>query len=286
MLSETIRKRVAVISMISRHLVAGLLVTLTSASALAENYYFAVQPVLPRDQIEKNYQPLMKYLSNKTGHIFTVKSYRNFLTYWARMQKARDMDFVLDAAHFTDYRVQQKDYRVLAKFPDTVSFTVVTGEESFVFEMEELISKKIATMASPGMGAIRLIGMFPNPVRLPFYIEANNSVDAVNKVMEGYVDAAIIPSPLVGNFEGLNTVVSTDPVPHMALSASPKVPDEVAQAVRQALIEAKNTPEGQKMLEEMNIEYFEGADNQTYAGYADLLEGTFGYYSKVQAASK
>ncbi len=260
-----------------RHLLLFLMLGVISTKALAENYSFAIQPVLPPAQLEKNYRPLMNYLSNSTGHTFSVKTYRNFLTYWARMQKAKDMDFILDAAHFTDYRVQRKNYKVLAKFPDTVSFTVVTGEDNFVFEMDELISKRIATMASPGMGAVRLISMFPNPVRLPFYIEANNSVDAVTKVLEGYVDAAIIPSPLVGNYESLNTVVSTEPVPHMALSASPDVPDEVADAVKQALIEAKNTPAGQKMLEDMNIEYFEDADAKMYAGYADLLDGTFGY---------
>ena len=151
-----------------RHVILALLLFMSSGAAIAANYFLAIQPVLPADQIEKNYQPLVKYLSNKTGHIFTVKSYRNFLTYWTRMQKAEDMHFILDAAHFTDYRVQRKNYKVLAKFPDTVSFTVVTSEENFVFEMEELISKRIATMAAPGMGAVRLNSMFQNPVRLPF----------------------------------------------------------------------------------------------------------------------
>lgn len=269
-----------------QRLIILLLFMSPAAAALAENYYLSIQPVLPRDQIVKNYQPLVEYLSNKTGHVFTVKAYRNFLTYWARMQKAEDMHFVLDGAHFTDYRVQQKGYRVLAKFPDTVSFTVITNEDNFVFDMDELISKRIATMASPGMGAIRLIGMFPNPVRLPFYIEADDSVDAVNKVLEGYVDAAIIPSPLVGNYENLNTVVSTEPTPHMAMSASPDVPEDVALAVKRALLEARNTPAGKKMLEQMNIEYFEDADAQMYTGYADLLEGTFGYFPKVHTATK
>ncbi|MGD8934423.1 MAG: PhnD/SsuA/transferrin family substrate-binding protein, partial [Gammaproteobacteria bacterium] len=194
-----------------------------------------------------------------------------------RMQKAKDMHFILDAAHFTDFRVQRKNYRVLVKLPDTVSFTVVTGEENFVFEMDELISKRIATMAAPGMGAVRLSSMFPNPVRLPFIIEANNSVDAVNKVIHGDVDAAIIPSPLVGNYTNLNSVVSTDPVPHMALSASPEVPDDVALAVKQALLDAPDTPQGKKMLADMNIEYFEDASAEVYAGYADLLDGVFGY---------
>ena len=260
-----------------RQLMFAILLFVITGVSSAANYFLSVQPVLPSDQIQHNYKPLAKYLSEKTGHTISIKSYRNFLTYWARMQKARDMHFILDAAHFTDYRVQHKNYRVLAKFPDTVTFTVVTGEANFIFEMEELISKRIATMASPGMGAVRLNSMFPNPVRLPFCIEASDSVDAVNRVLEGSVDAAIIPSPLVGNYENLNSVVSTDPVPHMAFSASPEVPDEVVLAVKHALLDAIKTPAGKKMLEQMNIEYFEDADAELYAGYAVLLEGIFGY---------
>lgn len=260
-----------------RQSIFAVLLFIISGALSAANYFLCIQPVLPPDQVKQNYAPLSKYLTEKTGHTFSIKTYRNFLTYWARMQKATDMHFILDAAHFTDYRVQRKDYSVLVKLPDTVSFTVVTGEENFVFEMEELISKKIATMASPGMGAVRLNGMFPNPVRLPFYIEASDSVDAVEMVVDGHVDAAIIPSPLVGNYESLNSVVSTEPVPHMAMSASPEIPDQVAQAVKQALLDAAKTPEGKKMLETMRIEYFEDADAGVYAGYGKLLEDVFGY---------
>jgi phosphonate transport system substrate-binding protein len=260
-----------------RQILLASLLSITSGASSAAHYLLSVQPVLPADQVRQSYAPLASYLSAKTGHTFSIKTYRNFLTYWARMQKAKDMHFILDAAHFTDFRVQRKNYRVLVKLPDTVSFTVVTGEENFIFEMDELISRKIATMAAPGMGAVRLSSMFPNPVRLPFYVEASNSVDAVNKVLDGAVDAAIIPSPLVGNYANLNSVISTDPVPHMALSASPEVPDEVSLAVKQALLDAANTPEGKKMLADMNIEYFEDATEEVYAGYAELLDGVFGY---------
>jgi len=268
---------VSIMGLKFRLVLYSVFLSVVSSSSVAGNYYFSVQPVIPRDQIQHNYQPLADYLSEKTGHTFSIRTYRNFLTYWARMQKARDMHFVLDAAHFTDYRVQRKNYTVLAKFPDTVSFTVVTGEENFIFEMDELISRKIATMPSPGLGAVRLCNMFPNPVRLPFLIEASDSVDAVQMVLDGNVDAAIIPSPLVGNYENLNSVISTEPVPHMAVSASPEVPDEVAVAVKQALVQAINTPEGKKMLEKMRIEYFEDASDEVYAGFAELLDGVFGY---------
>ena len=243
----------------------------------AEKYNLAVQPILPAKDIQASYLPLANYLSEQTGHEFTIVSYREFLSYWVRMKKGKDMHFILDAAHFTDYRIQRKGYKALVKLPDTVSFTVVTNEDNFIFDMEELISKKIATMPSPGLGAIRLHEMFPNPVRLPFFIQVSNSVDAVNKVLDGSVDAAIIPTPLVNSFDTLNSVIATEPVPHMALSSSPEVPDTVNKAVIQALLNAPNTEKGKAMLSEMNIETFQDANTETYAGYADLLEGVFGY---------
>ncbi len=256
-----------------------LSLSIFSGNIVAETYTLAVQPVLPAKQIEKNYKPLTDYLSEKTGHTFVIQSYRNFLTYWIKMKKKKgnDMDFILDAAHFTDFRVQRKDYKVLVKMLDTVSFTVVTNEDNFVFEMEELIAKKIATMPSPGLSAVRLNEMFPNPMRIPLYIQANDSVDAVNKVLDGTVAAAIIPSPLVGNYDALYSVISTEPVPHMALSAAPTVPDKVIQKVKIALLQATETPDGQKMLGDLKIAGFENANAEIYAGYANLLDGVFGY---------
>lgn len=250
---------------------------LNSAILLAKEYKLVVQPVLPQEDIRKNYQPLADYLTKLTGHKFVIKTHKNFFTYWERMKKGKDFDFVLDAAHFTDFRVQRQNYTVLVKFPDTVSFTVVTGEDNLIFDMEELISKKIATMPSPGLGAIRLNAMFPNPVRLPFFVQVPNSNEAAQKVLDQEVDAAIIPTPLVSLYSDLNTVLSTEPVPHMALSASPNVGPKVAEKVKQALVNAHKTQTGKAMLSQLNLETFEPATNSVYQGYAELLEGVFGY---------
>lgn len=254
-----------------------LVMSTFAVRSLAADYNLVVQPVLPEADILKNYQPLANYLSQLTGEHFHVSAHRDYLTYWERMKRGKGFDFVLDAAHFTDFRVQRKHFKVLAKFPDTVTFTVITGEDNLVFDMQELISKKIATMPSPGLGAIRLNDMFPNPVRLPFFIQVHNATEAGSKVVDGSVDAAIVPTPLVGSFEGVNSIVTTDPVPHMGFSASPEIPDVLANKVQQALVNAVNTADGKKMLADLNIERFEPASNKDYAGYAALLDGVFGY---------
>ena len=63
----------------------------------------------------------------------------------------------------------------------------------------------------------------------------------------------------------------------MALSASTEVPTEIVEKIRTALLTAETTPEGQKMLAAINLTKFEAADNATYDGYSELLEGVFGY---------
>lgn len=251
--------------------------TLTSAA----EYMLAIQPILPQEELKKSYKPLSDYLSKATGQKITITTQRNFVFYWHKMRKGKKgFDLVLDAAHFTDYRVQNLGYTVLAKLPDTVSFSIVTKEDNFIIDVEELTNKRIATMPSPSLGAARLEELFPNPMRLPNYVWELNTKDAVESVLSGKVDAAIIPTRLASTFEGLNTVMTTEPVPHMAMSASPDVPAEIADKIRQALIKADSTASGKKMLSGLKVDKFEAADNASYAGYAELLQGVYGYESK------
>lgn len=49
----------------------------TSASQAAE-YTLAIQPILPHDELKKNFQPLADYLSKATGHKITITTQRNF----------------------------------------------------------------------------------------------------------------------------------------------------------------------------------------------------------------
>ena len=103
----------------------------TSASQAAE-YTLAIQPILPQEELKKNFQPLADYLSKATGHKITITTQRNFVFYWHKMRKGKKgFDLVMDATHFTGYRIQNLGYTVLAKLPDTVSFSAVTHEDNF-----------------------------------------------------------------------------------------------------------------------------------------------------------
>lgn len=247
------------------------------ADVSAEEYTLSIQPILSRDAVMKSYQPLADYLSKQTGHKIKIKAYRNFFTYWQKMKNMEEFDFVLDAAHFTDYRIRTNDYSVLAKIPNSVSFSLVTSDDVLIFDIDELVLKKIASMTSPGLGGIRLYEIFGNPTRLPIQVTVNDSSEAVNAIVEGKAVAAIIPTPLVNNYDFLNTVMTTKSVPHMAFSASPKVPDIVKRDVKRALINASFSKDGQQMLNKMKLENFESTSYKEYEGYSSLLKDLFGY---------
>ena len=258
-----------------------------TANCQATEYSLAIQPTLPQEKLKENYQPLADYLSKVTGHTITISTQRNFLFYWTKMRKReKGFDLVLDAAHFTDFRIKTQGYTVLAKLPDSVSSSIVTREDNLLFDANDLIGLRVATMPSPSLGSLRLEQLFPNPMRMPHFVWETNTTVAVEKLLSGDVDAAIIPTRLASAYHNLNIVMTTELVPHMGLSASPDVPAEVAEKIRQALINAGAEDSGRIMLSKLKIDNFEAADNTSYDGYAKLLTGVFGYLQQNQKTTQ
>lgn len=253
-----------------------LVISLYTSAANAAEYTLAVHPVLPTNETRKVYQPLANYLGQKTGHNFTIVTNTNFLTHW-QTTKAGKYDLILDGPQFTGYRLVKRNYTVLAKFPDVVSYTLVAGENEMILEPKELIGKKVATTPSPALGALRLHRLFPNPLRQPAIVETDDSETAAEYVANGKAHAAIIPAAMVGNYPQLITVVNTEQLPAPALSASPEVEDIVKDAIRKALLDAENNDEGRKVLESLQIERFTTSDGSEYRPHAKLLEEMWEY---------
>ncbi|NOX42580.1 MAG: phosphate/phosphite/phosphonate ABC transporter substrate-binding protein [Gammaproteobacteria bacterium] len=254
-----------------------VLLSLFYTTSQAQSINFIFQPIFSPKRTALSYQILVDYLRETTGLDIKLVTAVNFPSYWETMKKGKEYDIIMDAAHFTEYRAKRQGYTILAKVPDTVSFSLVTGEEELVLDAEELIGRKIASMSSPGLGGIRLAQMFPNPLRQPIILEAANSLAAIENVKKGEAVAALIPTPMLNSVTGLNTVLTTEPVPHVGISASPNVSKEAQKAIKKALIDASKSKKGQKMLEKINFPAFVDANIKTYAGNAVLLDGVWGY---------
>ena len=262
--------------MLASKLILLLFLGACPALVLAGEYTLAIQPIQSPAKTRESYQPLADFLGKATGQTIKIETAINFVAYWQNMRKDK-YDLILDAAHFTDWRIKKKKFTPLAKITSVVSFTLVTHLDDPILEPSELIGKRVAVLSSPSMGAVRLAELFPNPMRQPVIVEVNNAEEAVKKIQDRQAFAAIIPSRMVGGFAFLNTIQSTAQVPHMALSASPRVPGDIQEKIRTALVHAKDTPEGREMLKALFLEAFEPASPGIYDGYAKLLKGVYGY---------
>ena len=236
----------------------------------------AIQPIQTAQTTAEFYQPLVEYLRASTGLDIELETSTNFLTYWTEMKQG-EYDLILDAAHFTDYRIREMDYIPLAKMPGEVSYTLVTHPDTFVFEPSELTGKAIASLASPSLGMVRMLEMFPNPLRQPRILEAQNTEKIIEMLDSGKAVAGIIPTPLLNNYPQFNVVVTTEPAPHVTFSASPELGNAERVAIQRALLAAADKESGRAMLDAIGFVPLERPDLETYAGYAELLSGIWGY---------
>ncbi len=253
----------------------------TGRANAEEPLVLIIQPILSAERTRQAFQPLADYLGRVTGRPCEIRTLPNFLAYWEVIRRNRGYHLVLDAAHFTDYRVQKLSFRVLAKIPDTVSYSLIVHESNPVFDPIELTGRTIASLGPPSIGAARLNSLFPNPSRQPIIVEVESAEEAMDLLLKHNVQAAVLPTPLVSQQMaqggGIYVVTTTEPIPHIALSAAPTVDAALVERIRTALLNADKTEEGRAMLKAINFPKFDPATPQMYAGHSNILKEYWGY---------
>jgi len=258
-------------------IIASMFGTLFSTPALSqEPLRMVIQPFQTEEKTREVYQPLVDYLQSVSGQKIDLVTYPNFISYWSTTQKADSYDIAFDAAHFVDYRNKNKDFTVLVRQPGLISISLIVPEDSLVFDAEELVGKKIATLGPPSIAAVRINEMFDNPTRQPAIIEGDNSSTVMAQLVNGEVDAAMLPTPIVSarmsGEGGISMVTTTDTIPGLAISVAPSVSANVRASIEKGLLEADKTAEGKKMLEKTKLNPFEKASNEDFQGYSELLD--------------
>jgi len=247
----------------------------------AEELVLAIQPILNETQTRKAFQPLCDYLANVTGQKCSIHTSPNFYAYWDLVRRGTGYNLAFDAAHFTDYRSEKHGFEVLAKVPDGVTYSLVTRPDALIIEAGELTGRRVATLGVPSIGAARLNAMFPNPSRQPVVQEIDDAVAGMKMLADKRVNAAIVPTPIVSQqmAQGGNymVVMTTEAIPHIALSASPSLSAGLRNQIRTALVQANKTPDGQAMLKLIGFERLDPATAAMYQGQAKILKAYWGY---------
>jgi phosphonate transport system substrate-binding protein len=262
-------------------LLALLWLAAITAHARAGDLVLGISPLLSEQETRRQFQPLCDYLAAAVQRPCRVETRPNFLTYWETMRRGRDFNLILDDAHFTAYRAEKMGYVVLAKIPNTITYSLAVPRAAALSDPSRLAGRRIATLGIPSMGAALLNSLFPQASKQPIPVEVNNAEEGLTLLRDGKVAATILPTPLVRqeivNGAPLRVLLSTAPIPHMGFSAAPDLDPALRQQIRQALLTAGKNPAGRALLAHLGIERFDPANATVYKDQARILQQYWGY---------
>jgi len=266
-------------SRIAALLVFGL--AFETARAEVSELVLGIAPLQSETEIRAQFQPLCEYLAAVALLPCRVGTRPNFITYWETIRKGKDFNLVLDEAHFTDYRVTKMKFTVLAKIPNTVTYSLIVPRTAKLNDPARLAGRRIATLGIPSMGAAQLNGLFTKPSKQPILVEVDNAAAGFALLRNGKIAAAVLPTPLVreeiDRGAPFRALLSTAPLPHMGFSSAPEISPELRLRLRQALLNAHKNDAGRVMLARIGTERFDPANATVYAGQGRILKEYWGY---------
>lgn len=250
----------------------------TADTLLAAEYNFAVEPTYTPERAREVYEPLISYLSKATGEQFKLVIARNYAFYWNDIRNRKDLHFVFDEAHFTDFRIQRFGYVPLVKSSIPSSYSLLSQEDVGEGNVQAFVARRLVTMPAPNLGFALMLEYFPNPMQQPDLRSlATSWRDTVEIVFAGEADAALVPTWLRDLYPNLIPIMTTREFPGPAVSASPDVPDEVKEKVKQALLVLHEDASLYEVLSELGMQQFVPATAAEYKGSEQMLKNFYGY---------
>jgi len=250
-----------------------------TATAEDEALILLMQP-LPREEMPaETFQPLADYVSALAGRACKINTPPNFPSYWEAVRRNR-YDLAFDAPHFADYRIRKFGFTALAKTPDTASYSLIMRDDARALDPSSLVGKRVAALSLTSIGTLRLNALFPNPYRQPVLVEVPKTEDGLVMLFTKRVEAAFLPTAGIGariDSRGAIVVLTTEPIPRLVLSASPRLARELTDKIRTGLLQARATDDGRTMLHAIGIDFLDAATNEEFANQSYVLRGYWGY---------
>lgn len=220
----------------------------------------------PRETPDKGaaqYGPLAEYMTKVIGEKVTYQQPKGWL-YYQRDMRADKYDIVFDGPHFMSWRMKQLGHTPVAMLPGKLVFFVITGKDSLVNNIDDLVNKPVCAIAPPNLSSLTVLAQMDNPVRQPVLIPGKGGMKGVyNRYMQGKCVAAIvrdkfflkkIPEKERANFK---IIYKSKPVPNQGITVSKRFSNEAIEKIKTALMEENTgtaptlkrfTPKASKML--------------------------------------
>lgn len=245
----------------------------------------------PRGALAKeteNYQPVADFLTQVTGRKVVYQHSKDWLSYARDMTQGK-FDIVFDGPHFNGWRMENLDHTPLVKLPEDFVFVVIVkADNKSIQNIKQLAGRRICAHAPPNLGTLTLLNQFDNPVRQPLITTVKGWDKSYNSLVAGQCVATVLP---IKNMEKMDkgknqtrVVFKSPAMPNQAISAGPRIPQEMQEKIRQALLSEDGRAATAKLRTAYAGKDFIPATRAEYIGQSVYIKDAL-YYSDATTTS-
>ena len=250
-----------------------------AATDAAPPLIFGVFPSMTAKQTVELYQPLARLMEKRLRRRVVIYSARDFKTFVERTRQG-DYDILLTAPHLAWLARQDAGYRPLLKYAQPVRGLLVVKSTSPYRVADDLRGQTIATPDAIAVVTLAVqADMAAHGLRRNVdyqTIEYGTHLNAVMQVIQGRAAAAMVglhPYRLLPDElrQQLRILIETAPLSSLMYLTHPRLRDQEANAIRNALLDFAATPEGKVFMQHGGYGGFvavDGSELRAFRPYA------------------
>lgn len=251
-------------------MITALIMALSSLSVQAETLTLGIVPQQSAQKLARLWTPVVKYLSEKTGHDIRFATAKNIPTFEQRLLAGEYDIAYMNPYHFTVFN-QKPGYRAIARQKGKqIKGILVVRKDSSIAGLTELDGARLA-FPSPAAFAASVVpraSLTQRDIQFsPHYVSSHDSVYL--NVAKGFFPAGGGVLRTFNNTdpavrEQLKVLWTTDGYTPHAVAVSPAVSPDTAQQVQQALLAMADDPAGAPLLQAINFKAFAAAQDSDW----------------------
>jgi phosphonate transport system substrate-binding protein len=225
----------------------------------------------------ERWNPLLQYLTAKTGAIFQLRMGKTVQETDAMMGRG-EFDFM-----FTNHNFQSEyvdvGYRVIARWAgEPIHGVIAVAPESPLQNLADLSGKTVAFPSNDAFVAyaVQVVTLKKAGVKVQ-ELFAGNQEGGLAQLKARRVDAAAVNSRFLAQYMErekvqFRTLWESEAYPDLAIIVHPRVAKELADKVRTALLGMKKDPAAAEILARAKSRGFDGATDRDYAGVRQIYK--------------
>lgn len=246
---------------LSKHviIVVVLLAAMSSVTEAADGYALARAPQRSQASLIRDWQPLVEYLGRETGVRFYLETYSSSVAFEGSLISGTP-DFFFTSPYYFLIARQRHGYIPLIRGKKPLVGILVVRDDSGIASVNGLQGKTLA-FPSPNAYAASLymralLAEKEKVTFTPIYVETHDNVYR-NVVFRNAAGGGGVLRTLNAEPQGLSNqlrvIYRTPGSASHPLSAHPRVPQEVREAVAEALLKLATVESGRKLLDRLKL---------------------------------